>query len=63
MAACGTAAVLSPVGKLYFDDQWHSVYGDGSEVGPVMQKVYDTLVGIQKGEVSDGFGWTHEVKI
>ena len=63
MAACGTAAVLSPVGKLYFDDQWHSVYGDGSEVGPVMQKVYDTLVGIQKGEVSDVFGWTHEVKI
>lgn len=63
MAACGTAAVLSPVGKLYFDQQWHSVYGDGTDVGPVVQQMYDTLVGIQKGELSDEFGWTHEVKI
>ncbi len=63
MAACGTAAVLSPVGRLHFDEKWHTVYEDGKTVGPVMQKMYDTLVGIQKGELSDEFGWTHEVKI
>jgi branched-chain amino acid aminotransferase len=63
MAACGTAAVLSPVGKLYFDKHWHSIYGDGSEVGPIAQQLYDTLVGIQKGERTDDFGWTHEVKM
>jgi hypothetical protein len=28
-----------------------------------MQKMYDTLVGIQKGERADEFGWTHEVKV
>ncbi|MFK7864048.1 MAG: branched-chain amino acid aminotransferase [Pseudohongiellaceae bacterium] len=61
MAACGTAAVLSPVGKLYFDEQWHSIYEDGTTVGPVAQQVYDTLVGIQKGEQADQFGWVHEV--
>jgi branched-chain amino acid aminotransferase len=63
MAACGTAAVLSPVGQLYFDEQWHTVFEDGKTVGPVMQKMYDTLVGIQKGELKDEFGWTHEVKV
>lgn len=63
MAACGTAAVLSPVGKVYFDQQWHSIHDDGKSVGPVVQEMYDTLVGIQKGELTDEFGWTHEVKI
>lgn len=62
MAACGTAAVLSPIGKLYFDGQWHAIYEDGSTVGPVTQQIYDTLVGIQKGEQADQFGWVHEVK-
>ena len=63
MAACGTAAVLSPVGRLYFDQQWHPIFEDGNTVGPVAQKMYDTLVGIQKGEVADQFGWVHEVTI
>jgi len=63
VAACGTAAVLSPVGRIYFDDAWHAIYEDGNTVGPVMQKLYDLLVGIQKGELPDPHGWTHEVSI
>jgi len=63
VAACGTAAVLSPVGRIYFDDAWHPIYEDGNTVGPVMQKLYDLLVGIQKGELPDPYGWTHEVSI
>ncbi len=63
MAACGTAAVLSPVGKLFFDDGWHSIYQDGETVGPVMQQLYDLLIGIQKGEQEDPFSWCHEVSI
>ena len=63
VAACGTAAVLSPVGKIYVDGQWHRFYGNGEKVGPVMQKVYDLLVGIQRGELSDDNNWTHEVAI
>ena len=63
MAACGTAAVLSPVGKIWFDDQWHTIFADGQSVGPIMQEIYDLLVGIQKGELTDQYGWLHEVNI
>lgn len=63
VAACGTAAVLSPVGKIWVDGQWHKFYGDGEKSGPVMQKVYDLLVSIQRGETADENGWTHEVNI
>ena len=48
MSACGTAAVLSPVGRVYFDSKWHIVNGDGYTVGPVMQKLYDSLVQLQE---------------
>lgn len=63
VAACGTAAVLSPVGKIWVDGQWHTFHDNGESVGPVMQKVYDLLVGIQRGELADDNGWTYEVKI
>ncbi|MEX2131306.1 MAG: branched-chain amino acid aminotransferase [Pseudohongiellaceae bacterium] len=63
VAACGTAAVLSPVGKIYFDGEWHKFYGNGEAVGPVMQKLYDLLVGIQKGEQADKYGWVHPVPL
>ena len=63
MGACGTAAVLSPVGRVFFDTDWHIVNGDGQTVGPVMQQLYDSLVGIQRGEDEDVFGWLREVEI
>ncbi len=51
----GTAAVISPVGKLrYIDDVM--IIGDGS-IGPVSQKLYDTVTGIQNGTAEDPFGW------
>ncbi|MEX0962575.1 MAG: branched-chain amino acid aminotransferase [Pseudohongiellaceae bacterium] len=62
-AACGTAAVLSPIGKIWFDGKWNVVGDAGEDVGPTMQKVYDLLVGIQKGELEDSHGWCHEVSI
>lgn len=61
VAACGTAAVLSPVGKIWFDNAWHSFHGAGEAVGPVMQQLYDLLRQIQSGEKTDTFGWTVEV--
>ena len=63
VCACGTAAVLSPVGRILVDGQWHSFFGNGESVGPVMQKLYDLLVGVQRGELPDTNGWTHEVSI
>lgn len=62
VAACGTAAVLSPVGKIWLDDHWHSFYGNGKQVGPVMQKLFDMLCQLQRGEREDRLNWTREVK-
>lgn len=63
VAACGTAAVLSPVGRIWVDGKWHSFYGNGEKVGPVMQSLYENLCQIQKGERADNFGWTVPVKL
>jgi len=63
VAACGTAAVLSPVGKIWLDEQWHNFYGNGEAVGPVMQKLYDLLCQLQSGEREDNYGWTMEVPL
>jgi branched-chain amino acid aminotransferase len=56
----GTAAVISPVGKLRFMDDV-MVIGDGS-IGKVSQRLYDTVTGIQTGKVEDKFGWRFEVE-
>ena len=57
-AACGTAAVISPVGKVRMHDHWHAFYGEGEAIGPVTQQLYDRLTAIQKGEEEDPYGWT-----
>ena len=62
-AACGTAAVLAPIGKIWFDGQWHGVGDAESNVGPKMQQIYDLLVGIQRGELEDKYGWCYEISI
>ena len=51
----GTAAVISPVGKLRYMDEVMTI-GDGN-IGPVTQKLYDTLPGKQWGTVEDTNGW------
>jgi len=57
--ASGTAAVISPVGKLVFKDST-LVIGDGG-VGGLAKRLYDTLYGIQTGAIADDMGWTVEV--
>lgn len=54
--ATGTAAVISPVGELYWDDK-KLVINDG-QIGDLSQKLYDELYGIQTGEIEDKRGWT-----
>ena len=53
----GTAAVISPVGKLRYENDV-MVIGDGG-LGPVSQKLYDTVTGIQSGAVKDPYGNWH----
>ena len=51
----GTAAVISPVGKLRFKDEVMTI-GSG-DIGSLTQKLYDFITGIQWGKVEDPFGW------
>lgn len=53
--ATGTAAVISPVGELYWNDK-HIVINN-NEIGELSQKLYDELYGIQTGEKADTRGW------
>ncbi len=56
----GTAAVISPVGKLRYKDDVMEI--NGGVIGEVSQKIYDTITGIQWGKIDDPFGWRVEVK-
>lgn len=56
----GTAAVISPVGELNYKGD--IVVINDFKTGPLTQRLYDTLTGIQWGNVEDTFGWTHIVK-
>ena len=56
----GTAAVISPVGHLRFENEVMQIADGG--IGEVSQKLYDTVTGIQTGKVVDDMGWTVEVK-
>jgi branched-chain amino acid aminotransferase len=51
----GTAAVITPVGKLCYKDDCQQL--TGGQVGEITQRLYDTLTGIQTGKVADPFGW------
>ena len=53
----GTAAVISPVGKLRYVDEVMTI-GDGG-IGELSQKLYDTVTGIQTGKVADPYGNWH----
>ncbi len=56
---CGTAAVVSPIGRLAYGDKEY-VVGDGG-IGEVTQELYDVLTGIQWGKLEDKYGWTHKL--
>ena len=51
----GTAAVVSPIGEMGWNDR--HVVVNGGQIGPLTQRLYDTLTGIQWGTQPDPFGW------
>ena len=55
----GTAAVVSPIGEMGWNERKAEV--NGGVIGPVTQKLYDTLTGIQWGTQPDPYGWTMPV--
>jgi branched-chain amino acid aminotransferase len=56
----GTAAVISPVGELKWEDKIMTV--NNGIIGEFSQKFYDTVTGMQLGKIKDDLGWTVEVK-
>ena len=59
---CGTAAVISPVGKIVDHGKEICFPSGMSEMGPITKKLYDTLTGIQMGRLEAPKGWIVEVK-
>ncbi|MBN2260842.1 MAG: branched-chain amino acid aminotransferase [Clostridiales bacterium] len=59
--ACGTAAVITPIGGIFYNDKLH-IFHSETEVGPVTKKLYETLTGIQFGEVEAPEGWIYKVE-
>ena len=59
---CGTAAVISPVGKIYDHGNEICFPSGMDEMGPVIKKLYDTLTGIQMGHIDAPEGWVHVIE-
>ncbi|WP_227872533.1 branched-chain amino acid aminotransferase [Jeotgalibaca ciconiae] len=60
--ACGTAAVISPIGGIQTKDDFHVFYSE-TEVGPITQKLYETLTAIQFGDKEGPEGWIFDVNV
>ncbi len=59
---CGTAAVISPVGKIVDHGREICLPSGMTEMGTTIQKLYDTLTGIQMGRIEAPKGWIHVIK-
>ena len=57
---CGTAAVVSPIGQLYYNGKTYTI--NNGNIGETTQKLYDTLTGIQWGRIADTRGWVYPIK-
>lgn len=60
---CGTAAVISPVGKIVDHGKEICLPSGMDEMGPVTKKLYETLTGIQMGRIEAPEGWIKEIKV
>ncbi|MDD3904667.1 MAG: branched-chain amino acid aminotransferase [Sphaerochaeta sp.] len=58
---CGTAAVISPIGSIQTSNGVISFPSGMEKMGPVCQKLYDTLTGIQMGTIEAPQGWIHSI--
>lgn len=59
---CGTAAVISPVGKIVDHGKEICLPSGMEKMGPITQKLYDTLTGIQLGLIEGPEGWIRKIK-
>jgi branched-chain amino acid aminotransferase len=59
--ACGTAAVITPIGGIQYKDILH-IFHSEKEVGPITRKLYDMLCEMQNGELEAPQGWIFQVE-
>ena len=59
---CGTAAVISPVGKIVDHGKEICLPSGMTEMGPITKKLYETLTGIQMGRIEAPKGWIHVIE-
>ena len=59
---CGTAAVISPVGKIVDHGEEICLPSGMNDMGPVTKKLYETLTGIQMGRIEGPKGWIHVIQ-
>ena len=55
----GTAAVISPVGEIKYGDKVITI--NDNQTGPIAQKLYDAITGIQYGKADDPLGWVEKI--
>ena len=56
----GTAVVITPVGKITYQGTTTEI--NQNQMGPIAKKIREMLVGIQRQEIEDPFGWVLPVK-
>lgn len=61
VGACGTAAVITPVGGICYHGTLHTFYGAGQEAGPVTKQLYNLLTAMQRGDQTAPEGWLVDV--
>ena len=55
----GTAAVISPIGELFDGDT--RIVINNNQIGPIAQKLYDAMTGLQWGKIEDDMGWIEKI--
>ncbi len=60
---CGTAAVISPIGKIVDHGKEICLPAGMEDMGPVTRKLYETLTGIQMGKIEAPEGWIHRIDV
>ncbi len=63
VAACGTAVILTAVKEIVFSDKVIKFAQYPDDVGPVTRQLYETICGIQTGDLPDKYGWMTEVSL
>lgn len=59
VGACGTAAVITPIGKIRYNDKEYLFFDKGKSAGPFTKKLYELLLSIQRGEIEDKYKWMY----